>query len=269
MHTVTSCEVIIYFFPEMAKTLSYPLVPGEVALVGAGPGAADLLTCAAARLLADCDVIVYDALVSREVLDLGRSDAERIFAGKRGGRKSASQSDICGTLIRLARSGKRVVRLKGGDPFVFGRGGEEIRALTEADVPFRIIPGITAGVAAPAMAGIPVTDRSVNSSIAFLTGHEVSEDSRIDWPALVAAFPVMVFYMAARVLPDLAARLMDAGMDSTMPVAVVRNASLADESVHVGTLQQAKTGKITAVSPSIVIVGETVDQRIPWRNQQG
>jgi len=234
-------------------------------LVGAGPGAADLLTCAAARLLADCDVIVHDALVSREVLDLGCTNVERVFAGKRGGRASANQSDICGTLIRLAKSGKRVVRLKGGDPFVFGRGGEEIRALTEADVPFRVIPGITAGVAAPAMAGIPVTDRSVNSSIAFLTGHEVSEDSRIDWSALVAAFPVMVFYMAARVLPELAARLMDAGMDSNMPVAVIRNASLADESVHVGTLQQAKTGKITAASPSIVIVGETVNQRIPWR----
>jgi uroporphyrin-III C-methyltransferase len=250
----------------MSETLSYPLVPGEVALVGAGPGAADLLTCAAARLLADCDVIVHDALVSREVLDLGCSGAERIFAGKRGGRASANQSDICCTLIRLARSGKRVVRLKGGDPFVFGRGGEEMRALAEAGVPFRVIPGITAGVAAPAMAGIPVTDRNVNSSIAFLTGHEVSENSRIDWPALVAAFPVMVFYMAACVLPELAARLMDAGMDSNMSVAVIHNASLADELVHTGTLQQAKAGKITTASPSIVIIGETVDQRIPWRN---
>jgi len=251
------------------RTLSYPLAPGEVALVGAGPGAADLLTCAAARLLADCDVIVHDALVSRDVLDLGRTEAARIFAGKRGGRSSTNQSDICDTLIRLAKAGKRVVRLKGGDPFVFGRGGEEIRALAAAGVPFRVIPGITAGVAAPAMAGIPVTDRSVNSSIAFLTGHEVSRDSRIDWTALVAAFPVMVFYMAARVLPDLTARLMDAGMDANMPVAVIRNASLADESVDTGTLRQAKDGRITAASPSIVIVGEAVRQRIPWRNQPG
>jgi len=248
------------------KKLSSPLERGEVALVGAGPGTADLLTCAAARLLADCDVIVYDALVSREVLDLGCADAVRVFAGKRGGRSSSSQSDICNTLIRFAKTDRRVVRLKGGDPFVFGRGGEEIRALTTARVPFRVIPGITAGVAAPAMAGIPVTDRSVNSSLAFLTGHEVSEDSRIDWVALVAAFPVMVFYMAMRVLPDLAARLIHAGMDQTTSVAVIHNASLADESVHVGTLQQAKDGQIVAVSPSIVIVGETVDQRIPWRN---
>jgi len=250
----------------MSKILSYPLSPGEIALVGAGPGAADLLTCAAARLLADCDVIVYDALVSREVLDLGCSEAERIFAGKRGGRPSVNQDDICDVLIQLARKDKRVVRLKGGDPFVFGRGGEEMRVLAEAGIPFRVIPGITAGVAAPAMAGIPVTDRAVNSSITFLTGHEVSENSRIDWAALVAAFPVMVFYMAARVLPDLAARLMDAGMNSNMPVAVIRNASLADESTHTGTIEQAKNGQITAVSPSIVIVGETVNQRIPWRN---
>jgi len=249
----------------MFKTLSYPLAPGEVALVGAGPGAADLLTCAAVRLLADCDVIVHDALVSQEVLDLGCVNAERIFAGKRGGRSSADQSDICDTLIRFAKMGKRVVRLKGGDPFVFGRGGEEIRALTAADVRFRVIPGITAGVAAPAMAGIPVTDRTVNSSIAFLTGHEVSGNSRIDWPALVAAFPVMVFYMAARVLPDLATRLMDAGMDADMPLAVIHNASLADESIQVGTLQQVKDGKIAATSPSIAIIGETVDKRMPWR----
>ncbi len=248
------------------KPLSYSLASGEVALVGAGPGAADLLTCAAARLLADCDVIVHDALVSREVLDLGCPDAARIFAGKRGGRPSTHQSDISDTLIRLSMRGKRVVRLKGGDPFVFGRAGDEVRALAAADVPFRIIPGITAGVAAPAMAGIPVTDRTVNSSIAFLTGHEVSDDSRIDWTALVTAFPVMVFYMAARVLPDLAIRLMDAGMDSNMPVAVIRNASLADESVHIGTLKQAGNGQITAISPSIVIIGETVSQCIPWRH---
>jgi len=253
----------------MSRILSCPLAFGEVALVGAGPGAADLLTCAAARLLADCDVIVHDALVSQEVLDLGCADAERIFAGKRGGRSSTDQSDICDTLIRFAKMGKRVVRLKGGDPFVFGRGGEEIRALAAADVRFRVIPGITAGVAAPAMAGIPVTDRTVNSSIAFLTGHEVSEDSRINWPALVAAFPVMVFYMAARVLPDLAVRLMDAGMDADMPVAVIHNASLVDEAVYIGTLGQAKNGKITAASPSIVIIGETVNQCIPWRNYPG
>jgi len=235
-------------------------------LVGAGPGSADLLTCAAARLLADCDVIVHDALVSQEVLDLGCAGAERIFAGKRGGRASANQSDICDTLVRLAKSGKRVVRLKGGDPFVFGRGGEEVRALAGAGISFRVIPGITAGVAAPAMAGIPVTDRTLNSSIAFLTGHEVSEDSRIDWTALVQAFPVMVFYMAARVLPDLAVRLMDAGLPADTPVAVIRNASLNDESVQVGDLAQARAGEITAVSPSIVMIGETVNQRIPWRD---
>ncbi len=248
------------------KTLSAPLEAGEVALVGAGPGDPDLLTQAAVKLLADCDVIVHDALVPESILSLGASNAERIYAGKRGGRPSAAQQDISNTLVQLAKENRRIVRLKGGDPFVFGRGGEEARALVEAGIKFRVIPGITSGVAAPAMAGIPVTDRTVNSSIAFLTGHELSDESRIDWPALVSAFPVLVFYMAARVLPDLATRLMDAGLTAEMPVAVIHNASLLDETVATGSLQQAKAGTLEAISPSIVIIGEVVNERTPWKD---
>ncbi|MDX8406234.1 MAG: uroporphyrinogen-III C-methyltransferase [Mariprofundus sp.] len=247
------------------KKLSSPLAAGEVALVGAGPGDPDMLTRAADVLLANCDVIVHDALVSEDILNLGAVNAERIYAGKRGGRPSAAQQDISATLIQLANENRRIVRLKGGDPFVFGRGGEETRALAEAGIKFRVIPGITSGVAAPAMAGIPVTDRTVNSSIAFLTGHEVSEKSRIDWPALVAAFPVLVFYMAARVLPELATRLLEAGLFAEMPVAIIHNASLPDETVEIGNLQQAKNGALKAISPSIVIVGEVVNERTPWR----
>jgi len=247
------------------KALSESLNPGEVALVGAGPGDPDLLTVAALRLLQSCDAIVYDALVGDAILALGDDGAERIFAGKRGGRPSATQSDISETLVRLASNGKRVVRLKGGDPFVFGRGGEEVRALAAAGIPFRVIPGITAGVAAPAMAGIPVTDRAVNSTLAFLTGHEASPESRIDWPALVAAFPVLVFYMGARNLPQIADCLLKAGLDGATPVAVIYAATCPEESCVTGSLDAAAKGALTATSPAIVIVGDVVDQRVGWR----
>ncbi|HKJ84334.1 MAG TPA: uroporphyrinogen-III C-methyltransferase [Mariprofundaceae bacterium] len=247
------------------KALSEPLKSGEVALVGAGPGDPDLLTVAALRLLQSCDAIVYDALVGDAILALGDDGAERIFAGKRGGRPSATQGDISETLVRLASRGKRVVRLKGGDPFVFGRGGEEVRALAAAGISFRVIPGITAGVAAPAMAGIPVTDRAVNSTLAFLTGHEASPESRIDWPALVAAFPVLVFYMGARNLPKIADCLLKAGLDGATPVAVIYAATCPEESCVTGSLDAAAKGALTATSPAIVIVGDVVDQRVGWR----
>ena len=245
--------------------LSSPLRPGEVALVGAGPGAADLLTLAAASLIGDCDAVVFDALVGEEVLQRACVGAELIEAGKRGGRPSANQHDICETLVRLAGEGKRVVRLKGGDPFVFGRGGEEIRALAAANVPFRVVPGITAGVAAPAMAGIPVTDRTVNASIAFLTGHEAGEGSRVDWRALIAAFPVLVFYMGARNLRQIAGRLRSAGMRADMPVAVIHAATCGDECTQTGTLHDAESGTLLAESPAIVVIGEVVEKGIAWR----
>lgn len=249
----------------MSRSLSAPLRHGEVALVGAGPGSADLLTLAAARLLADCDVIVFDALVDESVLALGCDAAERICAGKRGGRPSADQQDICETLVKLAKAGKRVVRLKGGDPFVFGRGGEEMRALAAHNIPFRVIPGITSGIAAPALAGIPVTDRTTNASLAFLTGHEASGESRIDWRALVAAFPVLVFYMGAKNLPQIAARLLAAGLADSTPVAVVHAAGTVEERTKTGSLKQAQSGELAAASPAIVVVGEVVDLRIDWR----
>jgi len=247
--------------------LDAPLKGGEVALVGAGPGDASLLTLAAAKLIGDCDVIVFDALVSSSVMAMADPKAEKIPAGKRGGRPSAKQSDICETLIKLAQKGKRVVRLKGGDPFVFGRGGEEIRTLSEAGVLFRVIPGITSGIAAPAMAGIPVTDRLVNGSLAFLTGHEATENSRMEWKALVKAFPVLVFYMGAKNLSKIAACLLAAGLDSDTPVAVIYSATMADESYSEGSLDEAERGVLEAKSPSIVIVGDIVADRIPWRER--
>jgi len=247
--------------------LDAPLQRGEVALVGAGPGAAALLTLAAAKLIGDCDAIVYDALVRDEVMAMADISAEKIMAGKRGGRASASQHDICETLVRLAKAGKRVVRLKGGDPFVFGRGGEEVRALAVEGIAFRIIPGITSGIAAPAMAGIPVTDRSVNATLAFLTGHEASEKSRMDWRALVEAFPVLVFYMGARNLPDIAKCLLHAGLAKRTPLAIIRNATLTNEQTTVATLCEAADGSITARSPSIVIIGDVVAERMNWKDE--
>lgn len=251
--------------PISIQSLDAPLQYGEVALVGAGPGDASLLTLVAARLIQDCDVIVYDALVSEAILHLADSNAELIFAGKRGGKPSAAQSDICDTLLALAQANKRVVRLKGGDPFVFGRGGEEIRALADANIPFRVIPGITSGIAAPAMAGIPVTDRTVNASLAFLTGHEAEEKSRLDWTALVAAFPVLVIYMGTRNLATIAFRLVDAGMANITPVAILHAVSTPEEKQDYGTLQDVMDGTLKGESPAIVVIGEVVAQRRSWR----
>ncbi|HID35823.1 MAG TPA: uroporphyrinogen-III C-methyltransferase [Ghiorsea sp.] len=249
------------------KSLDSPLEAGEVALVGAGPGDVSLLTFAAHKLISDCDVIVYDALVSDAILALAHDKAERISAGKRGGRASTSQDDICATLVALAKQGKRVVRLKGGDPFVFGRGGEEMRALNAENITFRVIPGITSGIAAPALAGIPVTDRITNATLAFLTGHEASENSRMDWKALVKAFPVLVFYMGAKNLPQIATRLIDAGLSESTPIAIIHAAGTQDEICDTGTLSQAKSKTIIAKSPAIVVVGDVVDCRIDWRNK--
>jgi len=245
--------------------LSDPLLRGEVALVGAGPGDAGLMTLAGVSLIRDCDAVVFDALVSDEILALVDPGAERIPAGKRGGRPSAEQKDISDTLIRLAGEGKRVVRLKGGDPFVFGRGGEEVTALAGAGIRFRIIPGITAGVAAPAMAGIPVTDRAVNSTLAFITGHEASDGSRIDWQALVAAFPVLVIYMGTKNLAGIAKKLLAAGMDEKTPVAILHAVCGPEEQQDFGTLKEAAAALLVGESPAIVVIGNVVGRRQPWR----
>ncbi|MDX8413366.1 MAG: uroporphyrinogen-III C-methyltransferase [Mariprofundales bacterium] len=245
--------------------LDSPLRQGEVALVGAGPGEASLLTLAAAKLIADCDAVVYDALVTDDIINMVCPTAKRIFAGKRGGKPSASQQDICNTLVKLAKDHQRVVRLKGGDPFVFGRGGEEIRALAAENIPFRVIPGITSGIAAPAIAGIPVTDRTVNASLAFLTGHEAADKSRMDWQSLVAAFPVLIIYMGTRNLPKIATNLVDAGMQTTTPIAILHAISLPHEKQDYGTLDDVIKGSLIGVSPSIVVIGDVVNARRAWR----
>jgi siroheme synthase len=157
------------------------------------------------------------------------------------------------------------VRLKGGDPFVFGRGGEEIRALAAAHIQFRVIPGITSGIAAPALAGIPVTDRHVNASLAFLTGHEAEGKSRMDWQALVAAFPVLVIYMGTRNLPTIAQHLVDAGMKENTAVAILHAVSQPGETQAFGTLAGVLSGGLIGVSPAIVVIGDVVNERRSWR----
>jgi len=234
-------------------------------LAGAGPGDPGLLTLHALHGLRYADVVVYDALVDPGVLALAGPGAELEYAGKRGGRPSPKQPNISRRLVGYAHDGKRVLRLKGGDPFVFGRGGEEGLALVEAGVPFRIIPGISAGLGGLAYAGIPLTHRSVNSAVTFVTGHGTTgavPDS-IDWGALSRGSPVIVFYMALRRLEEIRARLMDNGRAPDEPVAVVSAATTGDQHVLETTLgtcvEHVAAAKI--VAPALIVLGDVVRLR--------
>lgn len=223
------------------------------------------MTLLGLQALRQADVIVYDALVDDRILGMANPDADREFAGKRGGKPSPRQPDISNRLIELARLGKRVLRLKGGDPFVFGRGAEEALALVDAQIPFRVVPGITAGIGGLAYAGIPATSREINSCVAFVTGHDASGDvpDSVDWDALAKAIPVLVFYMALKHLDRISAQLMAAGRSPDEPAAIVSRAATAAQTVVVGTLAsiagQAQAGKIEP--PALVVVGEVVRLR--------
>ena len=239
--------------------------PGWVWLAGAGPGDPGLLTLHALNGLRHADVVVYDALVDPGVLALARSDAELEFAGKRGGRPSPEQPDISRRLVGYARDGRRVLRLKGGDPFVFGRGGEEGLALVEAGVPFRIIPGISAGLGGLAYAGIPLTHRTVNSAVTFVTGHGTTGavPETVDWAALSRGSPVIVFYMALRRLDEIRARLMDNGRAADEPVAVVSAATTTGQRVVETTLGRCVEDVAAAkvAPPALIVLGDVVRLR--------
>lgn len=241
------------------------LTPGHVWLTGAGPGDPGLLTLLAAKALSEADVIVHDALVNEECLKLARPDAELEYAGKRGGKPSAKQRDISLRLVELAKAGKRVLRLKGGDPFVFGRGGEEALTLIEHGVPFRIVPGITAGIGGLAYAGIPVTHREINHAVTFLTGHDSSGlvPDRIDWEAIGRGSPVIVMYMAMKHIGHIAAELISAGRRPDEPVAFVCDAATASQRVLETTLGEAERAVSASglEPPAIVVVGEVVRLR--------
>ena len=239
--------------------------PGWVWLTGAGPGDPGLLTLHALNGLRRADAVVYDALVSEAVLDLADPACERIHAGKRGGRPSPQQPDISRRLVALARAGKRVLRLKGGDPFVFGRGAEEALALVAAGVPFRVIPGISAGIGALAHAGVPLTHRETNSVVTFVAGHSATgalADS-IDWLALSRSSPVIVLYMALRNLGAIRDMLVAGGRAKTEPMAVISKATMPDQTVLETTLGRCveETAEAGIEAPAIVVLGEVVRLR--------
>jgi uroporphyrinogen III methyltransferase / synthase len=232
---------------------------GRVALVGAGPGDPALLTARALELIARADVILHDRLIPGAALDGARVGAQRVYVGKEGGGPSMDQERINALLVEHARAGRAVVRLKGGDPFVFGRGGEEALVLREAGIPFEVVPGITAGIAAPAYAGIPVTHRDRASALALVTGHEDPEkpESALDWGAL-AAFPgTLVLYMGVRRLAQIAERLMAAGRPAGQPAAVIERGTLPGQRRVIATLETIAAAASDAVirPPSVTVVG--------------
>jgi uroporphyrin-III C-methyltransferase len=254
---------------DIARLVLPEFVAGTVWLAGAGPGDPGLLSVLALHALGHADYVVYDALVDRRILDLARPGAVLDYAGKRGGRPSSSQPDISARLVRLARDGRRVLRLKGGDPCVFGRGAEEALALVAAGIPFRIVPGITAGIGGLAYAGIPLTHRDTNSAVAFVTGHnsDGAVPDGLDWNAIARAAPVIVFYMALKHLPTIVARLIAGGRHRDEPVAVVGRATTVAQQVLVSTLGAVVAAAGVVETPAIVVVGEVVRLRagLDWQ----
>ncbi len=239
--------------------------PGWVWLVGAGPGDPGLMTLNALNALRQADIVVYDALVEPAILTWVRPDAELVHAGKRGGRPSPKQRDISLTLVDLARAGKRVLRLKGGDPFVFGRGGEEAETLANLGVPFRIVPGISAGIGGLAYAGLPATHRDVNQTLTFLTGHDHTGEAphAVNWEAVAAGSQVIVIYMGMKHLAEIATKLIAAGRPVDEPVAIVTRATTADQRVLETTLSDAHHAAAEAqmIAPAIICIGKAVNLR--------
>jgi uroporphyrin-III C-methyltransferase len=234
--------------------------PGHVWLAGAGPGDPGCLTLEVVAGLTQADVIVHDALVHEAVLALAEQRALRIFAGKRGGKPSAVQADISARLVNLARAGKRVLRLKGGDPYIFGRGGEEALALTAAGIPFRVLPGVTAGFAGLAAAGIPPTMRGLNKAVTLATGHAAGTEDDLDWQALARTGQPIVIYMGLKSLPVIAAELRRGGLAPRTPAAVIMAATTPEQRVLVSTLDEVAAEALRQgfAAPAVIVVGDIV-----------
>jgi uroporphyrin-III C-methyltransferase len=233
---------------------------GFVWLLGAGPGAADLITVRGLKLLQAAEVVVYDELANNELLGNCRSGCELHAVGKRAGRHSATQDEINTLLVSLAGAGKRVVRLKGGDPLVFGRAGEEIEALRAAGLPFEIVPGVTAATASAAVAALPLTHRDFSSAVVFVTGHQCAANtSALDWGALARLRATLCFYMGVRRLPEIAHNLLAHGMPADMPLALICEATLPAQRIVITTLGAAEKMSADQISqPALVVIGEVV-----------
>lgn len=242
-----------------------PVESGIVYLVGAGPGDPDLLTVKGLKLLRTADTVVYDRLVHPGLLKEVRADADQMFVGKSSGRHCVRQEDINHLLVEHARLGRVVVRLKGGDPFVFGRGGEECLALAAAGIPFRVVPGISSATSVPAYAGIPVTHRNVSSAFTVVTGHSCREGDDPDWISLARA-GTLIILMGLRRLPTIAGILVDAGIDASTPAAVIASGATHEQVVVEGTLESIGRRTRHLESPATIVIGHVVSLRswISW-----
>jgi uroporphyrin-III C-methyltransferase/precorrin-2 dehydrogenase/sirohydrochlorin ferrochelatase len=244
---------------------------GEVYLVGAGPGDPDLLTFKALRLMEQADVVVYDRLVSAEIVDLARRDAEKIYVGKQRNNHSLPQQSINELLANLAKAGKRVVRLKGGDPFIFGRGGEEIETLMAQGISFQVVPGITAASGCATYAGIPLTHRDHAQSCTFVTGHLKDGSINLNWQQLAAPYQTIVIYMGVMSLEKICAALITHGSPEDLPIAIVQQGTTVHQRVITGTLATlpTKVASQDIQSPSLIIIGTVVSlhDKLKWFNQ--
>ncbi len=259
--------------PHRAELLGLPAFErGWVWLAGAGPGDPGLITVLGLHAIEHADVILYDALVNEALLKLARPSAELIYAGKRGGQVSCKQSDISRTLVSLARKNNRVLRLKGGDPFVFGRGAEEALVLARAAVPFRIVPGVTAGIGGLAYAGIPLTHRDTNHAVTFITGHGADGKlPKLDWASVARGAPTLVFYMARGFAGEIADLLMANGRRGDEAAAIVSDATVGKQAVFVTTLAELGATAAKSSAPAIIVVGENVLLRegLDWIGAMG
>lgn len=255
---------------ELERLTSGVSLQGEVALIGAGPGDPGLLTLRALQLMQQADVVLYDYLVSDEIMELCRRDAELICVGKRASFHSVSQEETNAMLVEHALKGKRVVRLKGGDPFMFGRGGEELQVLHEAGVPFQVVPGITAAAGATAYAGIPLTHRDYAQTAMFITGHLKKEDDSFRWATLARGRQTLVIYMGLMKSGHIQQQLIQHGRDPQTPVAIIENGTRADQKIYKGKLNELESLAEGVGSPALIVVGEVVQlaDQLSWFGKQ-